>query len=292
MEELEAFEINPGNYSLKELYELEKEAKKKSLFEKYQELIRKAPPDEIDEAVKHQFNKFLEEKNGLFHQKGDPNDYYLWITLFHGEFVGFKGSEFSFNERISKTKELLLNRYIDHPALYKAELLTGQKDDVIVRKIAHYQAYLEVQNEFFSKNATLSVKSQKQKNTKTKLQKILDGIEPVEFNELYLQLFTTPDHKYAVTDLIEKLFDGNGKWLGHKGKKQEVAALIDALIDLGFIIKTSIYAANIFCLKYNIDISDRSKRTKGFAYNDAYDHFKKLFLKHFKNSSLISNNYR
>ncbi len=132
------------------------------------------------------------------------------------------------------------------------ESFLNQRDEAIVVKLAHFLAYIQIQ-ELFSLNLD---KFSKELKKKTPI--VLSGLNmPEDIASRYRDLFLSDlKSNHAESVIKEKLFDAEGTWIGCKGKFQEVPALLEALkLNLYIHYLTLTSAVSIFCEKYGLEIS-------------------------------------
>jgi hypothetical protein len=263
---------------LLELFEKEKQNKKFEVFCQIKNRIDKVDKGELLASIEYNARLLSSERQELFLQKKDPSDKYHWIDSFSSEMSALKGTPYNFEERIELIKKKVLKDYEAHEYFPKIEFFLRQSNEEIVKKLAHYAAYSEIQDLFSGKDRTVLRKMLRKSIPNGSIS--LNYADDSEFQ--YRKLFRNENAYLAAEKTIKKyLLDENGIWIGYDGKKQEIPALIDFLKAYGYIDFTShTGAVRVFCKRYNIEMSDRTTREKkGFSFDDATKHYRKIFPK-------------
>ncbi len=263
--------------ALSELFEIEKREKLIEVSNQIKDRINKVGKGEFLDAIEYNRMQIVKEIHKLFSQKNDPTDKYHWIENFSFELIALKGAPYSFEEKLELIKKKALLDYQDHDYLPKIKKFLLQTDEDIVKKLAHYAAYSEIQ-------ILLSM------GDKTTLRKFINKMPSIGITSLnyskdsefqFRNLFRTENAYVQAKKTINEYFlDENGLWIGYNGKRQEIPALVEFLLKNNYITCKSFTATvRIFCKRFDVEISDRTARSKGFAYDDAIKHYQKVFKK-------------
>jgi|GEM_PF-3854260 len=261
--------------TVQELFETERTKKFHIVFGRYKSLIQKASVKGISPvAITFYKNRFLKEKNRLFSQKTDPKARYHWIENYYGHFLSLEGAAYKFDEKIKYIRKFVLKQYKEHDYLPSIMRFFGQDERIIITKMAHYSAYVEIERLFEEKN-NLELRKKLRKNVPSSL----SGAGKDDINVAYRKLFRG-DAAYQKAESIikEKYMDESKNWNGIDGKSQELPALVETLKEQNYIdYKSFSKAVTFFSERLKFHLADRTKRTKGKNFDDIKAEFKKTF---------------
>jgi hypothetical protein len=217
--------------SLKEIFEHAKSNMYYDVIGKYKTHIDNASKnDPMNDVILFYKTKFFSEKNSLFSFKNKPCDKYHFIVDFNNTLSGLKGNGESFDEKILSAKRLIMEKYTNHDYINAVEHFFKQGTESIVQKLAHFNAYCEIETIF-----NLPVDSIK-KQLKSKIPKptasFSGNFESIEYQEL----FRSDKHRTTAGKVIrEHCLDENNEWIFFENQKQSVPVLIKFLREHGYL---------------------------------------------------------
>jgi hypothetical protein len=261
--------------TFKELFEAEKTKKTNSIFDRYKKSIQKASPRGISkEAINYYKAKFLKEKSRLFQQKTNLNAKYHWIENYYRVYLSLDGAAYTFDEKIKYIKKIVLAKYKGHEYLSSLVRFFDQEDKVIIIKLAHHAAYEEIARLFDDKNDK-ELRKKLRKKAPTSLSNPVKQDTNVEFRNLF-----RGENEFYKAELVIKnnLLNDDGEWSGHTGELQEITILVSYLkkhFYIDYVSRTK--AVTIFCNKFKIHLSDRTKRTAGLREKEIFKYFQEIF---------------
>lgn len=260
---------------LEQEYLKEKKRKFNEVLLRYTRLILSNPSGKITiEAVEYQKSRFLKEKSRLFQQKIQPEETYHMIDKFDGAIKALDGSPHNFEEKFKIAKNLILKQYFEHDYLPKVQQFFSQDSEVIVKKMARYNAYLEIA-QIFSLPFQSIVKKIKKGKPVISDNPVIDSESHTAFRNLFI---TDKAYSIASKTIRENLLDEYFLWKGIKGESQEMPVLVEFLKDHHYIsYKLITPTVEIFCKRYDFIISDRAKRTLGKGKDEIYKYFQSIF---------------
>ena len=180
---------------------LEKEKRKKFLeiLNRINARINKAKRSEEDDAIEYNKKQIHQEKQKLFSNNSDPNEYYHWIEKFASEISLLKGGPYSFEEKVELSKVNLLKYYEGHDYLPKALLFTNQSNEDIILKLAHYYAYEDIMAMFSLDICLIKEKLNKKTSTNYITQK--DGSSQNKVNTLTSEIISNSEQEKMFTSI-------------------------------------------------------------------------------------------
>ena len=257
--------------SLKELFETEYKIKTREIVTKFKRKINLATSAAKEKAVKIYIAELLTEREDTFFHEHEPNKTYFYIDNFTREsFDLYHGLYNDFDLEFAMAKQKVLDGYKDHEFLTKVKLFFKQSDQEIVTKIAHYKAYMTAWEKLERWGQDLLIEIKVRNQVLSGANKNPNKLDSTNIKEAFGKLFKgEKSYNFVLQIINDHLLDENGNWVGYKNKAQEPGAFIDLLSEKGYITSRSkTNAVSILCKKFNIRISDGSKRSKGFAYDD------------------------
>ncbi|MEI6766371.1 MAG: hypothetical protein WCM76_12070 [Bacteroidota bacterium] len=127
----------------------EKDAMIMKLQEKYSKMD--LPDDHNREVILKEYKDEYDRNFwDLFHLKDNPHNKYFYIEDFNNKYFCYDFNDGTFFEkRFQKVKKQFQEDYKGLPFLRKVKNFLSQGDDNIIKKLAHYTAYLEARSIIF-----------------------------------------------------------------------------------------------------------------------------------------------
>ncbi len=123
-----------------------------------------------------------------------------------------------------------------------------------------------------------SIKQEKSPSKRTAADNKTKKPKPTEI-KIFEDLFGDKSQIESIIKILKKhdIANKDGTWNGITNKNSEVLALIDVLREKRYIKKhPQTLTAKLFCEKFELNLSDRSLRTKTQTYYDNLDEYKKI----------------